>query len=288
MDTINWNYCQENSDSILLTGLNSLKRCSKMRFKDEFPNEFGNYLISDKTNNWLYTGESKTLSKRLNQHSKEKTSTFYKNYKKFEPSYPNYPQKLRVNNFQIRLIKTNIGRKELEEFGIENFPTNLNKFQRGKRNKYLGKTNIKIWKDIQSNYSIILEQGERILKRKKLYKWYESKIPYHPGLYWVINSSKELIYIGESSNIYDRYETHSGRTYFSSLRRQIGEVILGFKLQTINGRKRYFTDNEDRKVTNFLKTCSIRTLPINFGRYELEEFLIEKHNPLLNRKGNKR
>ncbi|MGY8808652.1 MAG: GIY-YIG nuclease family protein, partial [Fidelibacterota bacterium] len=96
-----------------------------------------------------------------------------------------------------------------------------------------------------------------------------------------------LIYIGESSNIYQRYKTHSGTTYFSALRRHIGTDILNFFLKSKNGRKRYFTDSEDSMVDIYLKKCKISYMKINFGRFELEEYLIRKYHPLLNRKENK-
>jgi len=287
MTKINWTYCQKNSDLILASGLNILFKATIKDFNSEFSKDYGNYLISDKSKKWNYTGEAKKLATRLKQHSKEKTSTFYKNYKKFEREFRNYPQGLKINQFEIRTVNTNIGRKELEEFGIVNIPSVLNKFQKGKRDVFKQKVDAKIWNNTQNNFQSILEQGEKKLMSLKNYNWFQAEIPSTAGLYWVENKTKGLIYIGESSNIFERYDTHSGKTYFSALRRHIGENILGFKLQTINGRKRYFSDVEDRKITTFLTKCSIKPFPISFGRYELEEYLIKKHNPLLNRKGNK-
>lgn len=107
------------------------------------------------------------------------------------------------------------------------------------------------------------------------------------GLYIVKDKSDKIIYIGESSNIGERIKTHSGRTYFSALRRHIGTDILGFELQEIKEKKRYFSEIEDRKVTEFLKTCKVTLFPVTLGRYEFEEYLIKKYRPLLNRKDNK-
>jgi predicted GIY-YIG superfamily endonuclease len=286
--TVNeWKYCQNNSDFILISGLTELKKNKRKNFESDFENGYGNYLISDKKNLWNYTGEAKNLSKRLKQHSKEKTSTFYKNYSKFAQQNGNLKKLIEISDFDIRTINTTIGRKELEEFGIVNIPANLNKFQLGKRDLYKNKANKKLWTDIQLNKSQIIEQGEKELKKAKRYDWFSAQIKSSAGLYWVEHKTKGLIYIGESSDINKRYETHSGRTYFSALRRNLGETILGFKLQTINGRKRYFSDIEDRKITEFLKNCSIKTLPISFGRFELEEYLIRKNSSILNRKDNK-
>lgn len=287
MTQVNWKYCQNNSDLILASGIKLLIKKTKTSFDDNYPSDYGNYLISDTTNKWKYIGEAKSLSSRLRQHSREKTSTFYKNYKKFEKDNQNLPKGLKINDFQIRIILTNIGRKEIEEFGIVNIPTNLNKFQKGKRQAYTGEVDQNIWNEVQSNFKSLLEQGEKELLKSNEYKWFEAQVKATAGLYWVEHTTKGLIYIGESSNVFDRYDTHSGTTYFSALRRHIGENILGFRLQTRNGKKRYFEDKEDIKVTNFLQKCTIKPSRVNFGRYELEEYLIRKHKPLLNRKENK-
>lgn len=287
MTQINWKYCQNNSDLILASGMNLLTKQTKTSFDDNFKNEQGNYLISEKSNKWKYIGEAKSLSNRLRQHSKVNTSTFYKNYLKIQKDFINLPKGLKISDFQVCTILTNIGRKEIEEFGIVNIPANLNKFQIDKREKYSGKIDQNIWTEVQTNFKSILEQGEKELIKSIDYKWFEAKIKSNAGLYLVEHSTKGLIYIGESSNIFDRYETHSGTTYFSALRRHIGEDILGFRLQTRNEKKRYFKDTEDYKVTEFLSKCTIRPFIVNFGRFEIEEYLIRKHRPLLNRKDNK-
>src|SRR5690606_10955589 len=132
-----------------------------------------------------------------------------------------------------------------------------------------------------------IAQGEKYFDKISTFNWFEAKTQSNAGLYWVEHNSKGLIYIGESSNVNKRYLTHSGKTYFSALRRNLGENILGYKLQTIKGKKRYFSETEDKNISSFLKNCKIKTLRINFGRYELEEHLIRKHKPILNRKENK-
>jgi predicted GIY-YIG superfamily endonuclease len=272
---------------ILASGLKLLTKRIKTTFEDYYPSEYGNYLITDKGNKCRYTGEAKSLSNRLKQHSKERTSTFYKNYIKLQKEFSNFPKGLKISDFQIRTILTNIGRKEIEEFGIVNIPANLNKFQKGKRQKYYGEIDQNIWNEVQSDFKSFIKQGERELLKSTEYKWFDAQIKSTAGLYWVEHSTKGLIYIGESSNIFDRYDTHSGTTYFSALRRHIGENLLGFHLQTRKGKKRYFSDTEDTKVTVFLKKCTIKPYVVNFGRYELEEYLIRKYKPLLNRKENK-
>ena len=107
------------------------------------------------------------------------------------------------------------------------------------------------------------------------------------GIYWIEHKKDGHIYIGESSDVSKRHLTHSGRTYFSAVRRNLGETILGFNLQTIKGKKRYFSEKEEEGLNKYLNDCTIKTMPISFGRFELEEYLIKKHKPVLNRKENK-
>jgi len=186
-------------------------------------------------------------------------------------------------------MNTNIGRKEIEEFGIVNLPTILNKFQIGKRKVYNGNPNQKLWENVNNNYNNLLLEGETAFLKQKYIDWYDANPPDNAGIYSVQHIKDGLIYIGESSNVEERYDTHSGTTYFSAFRRHIGTDILNFFLKNKNGQrqKRYFTDSEDCMVDKYLKKCKISYMKINFGRFELEEHMIRKYHPLLNRKENK-
>ena len=183
-------------------------------------------------------------------------------------------------------METRIGRKEIEEFGIVNVPAELNRFQRGKRSQADTASDTHCWEAVQARSSEILLEGERALLGRGYTPWFEASVPHCAGIY-VVRSNDRLIYIGESSDIGDRHATHSGTTYFSALRRHIGTEILGFTLKTIKGKTRYLDDEEDKSVTRYLRDCQIAAMPVSFGRYELEEFLIKKHHPLLNRKENR-
>ena len=286
LKNLTWKYCQEKSDLILASGLSLLEEEQKYSFNDISKESYGNYLISDSSEKWNYIGEAKNLLKRIKQHSKISTSTLYKNYLKLKGQFPEYPQNLQIKDFCVRNIQTNIGRKELEEFGIVNLPALLNKFQKGKRSSSNINVDIELWHAVQNKYIEILEEGEMKLEESVYSNWFESTVPSAAGLYLVKNKDIGIIYIGESSDIFERYKTHSERTYFSALRRHIGEKILSFELQKIKGKKRYFSEGENIKVTEFLKSGSIKFLIISFGRFELEEYLIRKYKPFLNRKEN--
>ena len=285
MNKFTWDKIQKQSDEILSCGLHKLKTRPVSDLSTVSEKGFGNYLISlDKVA--FYIGEGKELNKRLKQQFNPKTSTFYKNFQKLS-STNQLIKPVTIDKFKIQFISSYIGRKEVEEFGIVNLPTKLNSFQIDKRNKFIIADQNGLWDAVQENFEELLKEGESKILKASFSPWFDTKIISSAGLYLVKDKADKLIYIGESSDVGERITTHSGRTYFSALRRHIGTDILNFKLQEINGKKRYFSDPEDKKVTEFLETCKATIFPVAFGRYELEEYLIKKHRPLLNRKDNK-
>lgn len=285
MNKFTWDNIQKQSDEILSCGLHKLKTRPVSDLSTVSEKGFGNYLISlDKVA--FYIGEGKELNKRLKQQFNPKTSTFYKNFQKLS-STNQLIKPVTIDKFKIQFISTYIGRKEVEEFGIVNLPTKLNSFQIDKRNKFIIADQNGLWDAVQENFEELIKEGESKILKASFSPWFDTKIISSAGLYLVKDKADKLIYIGESSDVGERITTHSGRTYFSALRRHIGTDILNFKLQEINGKRRYFSDPEDKKVTEFLETCKATIFPVAFGRYELEEYLIKKHRPLLNRKDNK-
>tara|TARA_B100000427_G_scaffold328417_2_gene341459 strand:+ start:100 stop:954 length:855 start_codon:yes stop_codon:yes gene_type:complete len=279
---ISWDMCQEISDYILLDGIFELKNSVRLPSIHDAPNQPGNYFIYH-SNQSFYIGETKNINQRLKQQVNPKRSLFYKNYLK-----SNYVDKsLDINDFNIKVLIHKLGRKEIEEFGIVNLGTILNRFQIGKRKKLFGNPNKGIWHLVQIHAEKILFEGENKLLKIIPIKWYDADVVNNAGIYYVEHNTNGIIYIGESSNINQRYKTHSKDTYFSALRRHIGTNIFEFELKERNKKKRYFSDNENQQINSYLGECLLRTMKINFGRFELEEFLIRKYKPLLNRKENR-
>jgi predicted GIY-YIG superfamily endonuclease len=278
---VNWAFCQSNSDLILACGLKSILSSSLIDSINEIQSSHGNYLISYKEIHY-YIGEAKDLKKRIRQQYDEKNSTFYNNYVDSRKHYE--VGKIPILDFELEIIYTKIGRKEIEEFGMVNLPTKLNKFERGKRRIVKIDIEKNIWNDVQAEFEKLLIEGEEEFFKKPINAWNSAFPKTLPGVYMVVNSTDDIIYIGESSDISERYSTHGSSTYFSALRRHIGTELLGLKF--IDSKKRKFNDFEDHKVTNYLRECKYRSMLVSFGRFELEEYLIRKYSPLLNRKGN--
>ena len=161
MNHLNWQFIQDNADAILYSGMIKLIETSPQSIHQSTFKNSGNYLISLKDKN-LYIGEGKALESRLKQQANPSTSTFYKTFVKLAEA------KIPINLFQVKAIETNLGRKEMEEFGIVNLETPLNKFQLGKREKFEGNDS-GLWDVVQSSFQNLLLEGEDELINNVLY-----------------------------------------------------------------------------------------------------------------------
>lgn len=279
---MDWSDIQNISNALLAEGVCRLSRSSPVspaEVHETFP---GNYLVSEATTP-RYIGEASVISARVKTQFDERRSTFYKNYLRFTTV-----DAIAISEFKLRFIRTEIGRKEIEDFGIANLRTPLNKFQIGKRQICPPAEDHAKWDAVQDRASELVKFGAAQCLEQRFHQWRDGKSQSTAGLYLIRNSAGTIIYVGESSDIFARFQTHSSRTYFSAVRRNLGSDILGYHLQTRKGKKRYFEDSEDLSVSEYLRECSIAFCPVALGRYEVEEHLIEKLRPILNRKSKMR
>ena len=273
-----WDDVQERASAILAEGLYRLTSepfCQSINLLDLHP---CNYLVSYHETP-LYVGEASAAKSRIRTQFDERRSTFYRNYLSTNPDTI-----ITISSFNLQLIETRVGRKEIEDFGIVNLPTSLNRFQLGKRSLYRRAVSHAQWDSVQVEYSRLVEEGAARCMDTEFSPWPNAISPNGPGIYLIRDGNGRIVYVGESSDVGARYLTHSGRTYFSAVRRNLGTDILGYTLQTRNGKKRYFDPPEDREISSFLERCLVAFYPVNFGRYEVEEFLIGNLKPILNRK----
>lgn len=274
-----WTTIQNAADALLAQGVFSLRnglQTSPSRVGVAAP---GNYLISlDGTPR--YIGEAHDLSARLRQQFTPRSSTFYKNYVKTASDAPRP-----ITAFALQLMTTRLGRKEIEDFGIANIPTPLNRFQLDKRMIRPAAATSESWDLVQAAAPELLAQGATLFWSQPSAPLRDAYVPDAPGVYalWGDNP-RRVIYIGESSGLRDRHRTHCGQTYFSALRRNVGTNVLGFELHEVGGKRRYFTDDEERQLDKFLDGCLYHSMPVHIGRIELEEQLIARELPIANRK----
>lgn len=277
---LDWGTVQEYADAFLAQGIFALRNLPIVDPGAVRTADPGNYLLS-LVDRALYIGEGGELGPRLKQQFNARTSTFYKNYMKTKQAAP-----APITAFTLQSMTTWLGRKEIEDFGIANIPTPLNRFQLDKRPVREPATSSEAWSRVQDARDELLPQGEARFWSSQRAPMLTALVPPSPGIYalWT-GSPPHVIYIGESSDLRARHKTHCTQTYFSALRRNIGTGVLGFELREIRGKRRYFTDDDNQRLNEFLSSCQYQYMKVALGRLELEERLIRHETPEANRKG---
>lgn len=278
---ISWESVQARANQILAEGIHHLRAQSSLRSDEVTLEGPGNYLIS-LDGGPVYIGEAMEVRQRLKTQFDANRSTFYKTF------LASGPEILRsIDGFRVQTMTTGFGRKEIEDFGIANVVTCLNKFQKNKRPVIKPSFGSEMWALVQeARHSLLAEGAERYMARPRV-PWFEATPPDAPGLYGLWREGEETpLYVGESSELAGRYKAHSTYTYISALRRHVGSVILGLELMDKSGRKnRAFTESDDRKVDAYLESSMYSWMEVGLGRYEVEDHLIQTELPVLNRKG---
>jgi predicted GIY-YIG superfamily endonuclease len=279
--------CFDCPNDVLYAGFRMLMNSASVA-PTEAPHSPGNYVISNKAQ--YYAGEADNLHARIKQQFNENTSTFYKSYKK------KVQQPLPLTAFELRLMEVKMGRNELEEFCIANCPANLNTSQTNARVPFSGTITgeaSELWYYLQKNSDKALNYLEQRLNEIPFIPWVTATPEHGGGVYLINDKEGHTIYIGESSDICERYNTHSKTTRFSAFRRHVAKEILGIDLKTkvelgnteSNDKKRMFVrPEEDEKINQFTSTCRIKMMSVLLGRFEFEKYLIRTLRPRLNKK----
>jgi hypothetical protein len=280
---LDWGTIQARADEFLARGICALRKRPFVDASVASTTDPGNYLFSLEGRP-MYIGEAGDLDARLRQQLNGRTSTFYKNYLKSGVQDP-----APITAFSLQHMTTCLGRKEIEDFGIANLPTPLNRFQLGKRAVRESATSTEAWMLVQDASDWLLAQGEAQFWTAPQSPLLQAIVPARPGVYalWA-GTPPRVIYIGESSILHDRHKTHCTQTYFSAPRRNIGTILLGFELHEVHGKRRYFSEGDERSLNAFLGECRYQFLEVRLGRLELEERLIACKQPVANRKGTER
>jgi len=282
-----WEECQSNSDQILAAGLETLLTADLNTIGEAAQSGTGIYLFYT-DEEYLYIGETLDLRKRLAQHLRpSEKSVFMKNYRDYLQGTQTLPGidieetfTIAQKNVYYDAISVSFGRKELEEYGIINLPAVLNRFQiKARRYTRRKEVDLELWSECQRMTETLLCEGGQILFAQSSNFWSDTQPPNLPGIYLVINE-EEPVYIGETTNLFERYKTHSTDTYFSALRKNVGRTL--FNAEFIKPKR--FAANVDRQIDVFLSECTYQFFAVQLGRRELEEILINKFQPKFNRK----
>jgi len=144
------------------------------------------------------------------------------------------------------------------------------------------------WEEIQKDADNLVIEGYQELTESRVYGWDSiNKIPKEAGVS-AIYKGKELLYVGESENIYNRFVNyHDNPKSKSVFRRNLAEVKLEIPFKKNDKGKKVPTipiEQVEVKVQDYIQGCSVRYLLIELGRTELKEYIIKRYSPILNKK----
>ena len=107
------------------------------------------------------------------------------------------------------------------------------------------------------------DECEDELFESPVYGWSEiQRIANANGVY-LITHGDDIVYIGESKNILNRFKKNHATGRNSAFRKNLKEL--------------------DSLPDDFLSECDIRYLVLEYGRKEVEEELIKRYKPLCNK-----
>jgi hypothetical protein len=144
------------------------------------------------------------------------------------------------------------------------------------------------WEEIQNDAENLVKDGYQKLTDSQLFDWSRiSKIPQEAGVS-AIYKGKELLYVGESENIYNKFAKHYNNPNSKAVfRRNLAEVKLGIPFKKNEKGKKVSTLPEAEiiaKTEEYIKSCCFRYLIVELGRTELKEYIIKRYSPVLNKK----
>lgn len=110
------------------------------------------------------------------------------------------------------------------------------------------------------------------IKFKKCTIWRNTFIPPKPGVYILFDDNHKILYVGESGNLNARLN-EINRTVNHSFRRELGCRMF----KVLKSRRKYEPEIETLLDKFFEDKLYVSFLEVNFGRLEIETYLISKY-----------
>ncbi len=120
-----------------------------------------------------------------------------------------------------------------------------------------------------------LLKGEKI-KFKKCINWRREYLPQLPAVYALFRNEEELLYIGETGNLQERMN-EINRTVNHTFRKELGYRRHG----GIKSSKKFCYEVEEKLDLFYKENLYLTFIPVNYGRLEIETFLITKYQTQL-------
>jgi len=144
------------------------------------------------------------------------------------------------------------------------------------------------WEEVQNETENLVKEGYQILSEGPAYGWSAiSKLPKEAGVS-AIYKGKELLYVGESENIFNKFvKHHDNPNSKCPFRRNLAESKLEIPFKKNDKGKKVAVapaHEVDSKTQEYLQHCCVRYLLVDLGRTELKEYIIKRYSPVLNKK----
>lgn len=137
------------------------------------------------------------------------------------------------------------------------------------------------------NINEIYARADRMLKTNPRIafsfdrKW-SNNFPSNAGVYAIFYDG-QLFYIGESANVKERMKELK-RTVNHSFRRKLGRF---FEPDSVIERGKFSPELETRLNEEYERNISVSFIEVNFGRIEIENYLMQINDGVLNSIGNR-
>lgn len=114
------------------------------------------------------------------------------------------------------------------------------------------------------------------IKFQKVKSWRDDIIPDFPGVYALYENKDSLLYIGETGNLRERMSDIC-RTVNHTFRRELGHK----RYNAIKTKKKFGSDIEILLDQFFDEKLHVSFIKVNFGRIEIETYLVTKYQSML-------
>lgn len=271
-----WKLVQQNSELLLSEGLRALLSSEAITEPDSVPEKAGVYAFIGQAGTVLL-GETDDLKKSIRPFLDSDTS-------KLRLSFPDEVRDDGdvLSRFRLYAQPTAFGRRELLEYAETCVPKIIRTTELTPQGRYRLPGSCATWKQLQHVSSELVAEGGRDTLSVKTHRWGGPAAASGPGLLLISAPDGEVIYIGESVDIGQSYRDHMRNTTASEFRRHIAEHILGLKPKTKKGKGPAFSADEERMISEFVRSCSVSFCTASVGRYEVRADLIQRLRPMLN------
>ena len=270
-----WNIAQQNAGYLLVDGAFSLLKDSEDSSIESLPEQPG-VVVQCFDARLFHAADTRNLRKLTRSNTDPRHSGWYKELvRNAEFDVPE------LRDFYLHIAEAPFGRRELAEC----LTMNLSSFWRrieGDQTGHFQSRASDIWQRMMLTHRELIEEGGSQALHVDPVRWGGASWVSGPGILIVQDRHDDVIFVDSTADIPAQYIMHARRTQLSTLRQRIGERFLNMPLRPAATGGQAFTESGELEVSSFLRACRVSFFPVQIGRAEVCEDLIERLRPELN------